>query len=168
MKCTRCACDETKVLESRLTNDGRSVRRRRICRSCENRFTTYEKEETLEIHIKKKDGHVQPYQREKALRSIQIACQKRKIKIEEIEFMLRSVEAKLQELGERIVPSRQLGELIMAGLNNLDLVAYVRFASVYKDFTDPNEFYSILKSLNQPSPHSLLKQQGHQTTCSPD
>ncbi|MFK7823901.1 MAG: transcriptional regulator NrdR [Oligoflexales bacterium] len=155
MKCIRCGCDETKVLESRLTNDGRSVRRRRICRNCENRFTTYEKEEILEIYIKKKDGHVQPYQREKALRSIQIACQKRKIKIEEIEFMLRRVEAKLQEIGERIVPSRQLGELIMEGLYKLDLVAYVRFASVYKDFTDPNEFYSILKSINHPESSNL-------------
>ena len=152
MKCLRCGCDETKVLESRLANDGRSVRRRRTCRNCENRFTTYEKEESLEVYIKKKNGHVQPYQREKALRSIQIACQKRKIKVEEIEFMLRRVESKFQELGERIVPSRRLGDLIMEGLNQLDLVAYVRFASVYKDFTDPNEFYLILKSLDQKKP----------------
>lgn len=149
MKCILCGYEDTKVLESRLANDGKSVRRRRICRHCDHRFTTYEKEETLEIHIKKKDGHVQPYQREKALRSIQIACQKRKIKIEDIEFMLRKVEAKLQELGERIVTSRQLGDLIMAGLSTLDQVAYVRFASVYKDFTDPNEFATILKSLNK-------------------
>ena len=148
MKCLRCSSEETKVLESRLTNDGRSIRRRRMCRQCNYRFTTYEREETLEFHIKKKDGHVQPYQREKALRSIQIACQKRAIKIEEIEFMLRQIEGKLQEMGERIVTSRQLGDLIMEGLNHLDQVAYVRFASVYKDFKDPNEFLAILKSLH--------------------
>ena len=149
MKCMRCGCDDTKVLESRLASDGRSVRRRRICRKCDHRFTTYEKEETLEVHIKKKDGHVQPYQREKAMRSVQIACQKRNIKIEEIEFMLRKVEGRFQELGERVVSSRQLGDLIMEGLSQLDQVAYVRFASVYKDFKDPNEFYAILKSLNK-------------------
>ena len=95
LKCSRCGFDETKVLESRVAQDSRSIRRRRMCRNCDHRFTTYEKEETLEIHVKKKDGHVQPYHREKALRSIQIACQKRPVRIEEIEFMLRKVEANL-------------------------------------------------------------------------
>lgn len=149
MKCMVCGCDDTKVLESRLAGDGRSVRRRRTCRNCDHRFTTYEKEETLEIHIKKKDGQVQPYQRDKAKRSVQVACQKRNIKIEQIEFMLRKVEIRFQELGERVISSRQLGDLIMEGLSLLDQVAYIRFASVYKDFKDPNEFYSILKSLNK-------------------
>lgn len=149
MKCLRCNCEETKVLESRVTNDGRSVRRRRVCRSCDYRYTTYEREDTLEFHIKKNDGHIEPYQREKALRSVQIACRKRSVKLEEIEFLLRHIEAKLQEMGERVVTSRLLGDLIMEGLNDLDQVAYVRFASVYKDFKDPNEFYAILKSLDE-------------------
>lgn len=147
MKCTRCGAEETKVLESRLASEGRSVRRRRVCRNCDHRFTTYEKEEELEIHIKKKDGHVQPYQREKVLRSIQIACQKRNIRLEEIEFMIRQLEIKLQEMGERIVHSRKLGDLIMESLYSLDKVAYIRFASVYKDFKDPNEFYKTLQSI---------------------
>ena len=149
MKCMLCGCDETKVLESRLAGDCRSIRRRRMCRSCDHRFTTYEKEETLEIHIKKKDGHVEPYQRGKAMHSVQVACQRRDIRIEEIEFMLRKVEVRFQELGERTISSRQLGDLIMEGLSDLDQVAYIRFASVYKDFKDPNEFYAILKSLNK-------------------
>lgn len=149
MRCSRCGNEETKVLESRLSTDGRCIRRRRNCRSCDYRFTTYEKEETLVIHIKKKDGHIEPYQREKVIRSIQIACQKRPIKIEEMEFMLGQIESQLQEKGERIISSRQLGDFIMAGLNELDPVAYVRFASVYKDFKDPNEFYTLLKSLNE-------------------
>ena len=147
MKCLKCGYIETKVLESRLTTDGRSIRRRRLCRGCDFRFTTYEKEEMVEIHVKKRAGHVQPYQREKALRSIQIACQKRNVRIEEMEFMLRRVESRLQEIGERVLTSRQLGDLIMEGLIDLDSVAYVRFASVYKDFKDPQEFHSIIKSM---------------------
>ncbi len=103
----------------------------------------------LEFFIKKKNGHVQPYSREKALRSIQIACQKRTLKLEDLEGMLRGIEGKLQEMGERIVPSAQLGEMIMAGLYQLDQVAYIRFASVYKDFQNPNEFHAILNSLNK-------------------
>lgn len=148
MRCSRCGNEETKVLESRLSTDGRCIRRRRNCRGCDFRFTTYEKEETFVIHIKKKDGHIEPYQRDKVIRSIQIACQKRPIKIEEMEFMLGHIESKLQEKGERIISSRQLGDFIMNGLNELDPVAYVRFASVYKDFKDPNEFYTLLRSLD--------------------
>ena len=149
MHCGQCQSDDTKVLESRLSTDGKSVRRRRVCRHCSHRFTTYEKEEALEIHVKKKDGHIEPYSREKALRSIQIACRKRKIKIEEVAFMLRRIEVALQELGERVISSRQLGDLIMASLSELDQVAYIRFASVYKDFKNPGEFYAVLKSLNK-------------------
>jgi transcriptional repressor NrdR len=148
MKCLRCGNNDTKVLESRLTNDGRCMRRRRACRACDYRYTTYEREEMLEFFIKKKNGYVQPYSREKALRSIQLACQKRTLKLEDLEGMLRRIEGKLQEQGERIVPSAQLGEMIMAGLYHLDQVAYIRFASVYKDFQTPSEFNAILKSLN--------------------
>ncbi len=148
MRCPSCFYEETKVLESRLSTDARSIRRRRACRRCDYRFTTYEKEETLVIHIKKKDGRIEPYQRDKSLRSIQIACQKRQVKIEELEFLLGKVEAKIQEMGERIVSSRFLGNLVMQELSELDPVAYIRFASVYKDFKDPGEFYAIVKSLS--------------------
>lgn len=148
MKCLRCGHSDTKVLESRITNDGRCMRRRRACRHCDYRYTTYEREEMLEFLIRKKDGHVQPYSREKALRSIQIACQKRTLKLEDLEGMLRKIEGRLQEQGERIVTSAQLGEMIMQGLYELDQVAYIRFASVYKDFKNPSEFQAVLNSLD--------------------
>jgi transcriptional repressor NrdR len=151
MRCLRCGHNDTKVLESRLTNDGRCMRRRRACRNCDYRYTTYEREEMLEFLIKKKDGHVQPYSREKALRSIQIACQKRALKLEDLEGMLRKIEGRLQEQGERIVPSTQLGDMIMEGLYQLDQVAYIRFASVYKDFKDPKEFSATLQLLKEGS-----------------
>ncbi len=147
MRCLRCGCDETKVLESRTSNDGRTLRRRRACKSCNRRFTTHEKEESLVFHVKKNDGFIEAYQREKALRSIQIACRKRPIKVEEIDFLLGQVENKILELGERVIPSRQLGNLIMEALSELDSVAYIRFASVYKDFKNPGEFHTILKSI---------------------
>ncbi len=148
MRCLRCSGNDTKVLESRLTNDGRCMRRRRACRDCDYRYTTYEREEMLEFLIKKKSAHVQPYSRDKALRSIQIACQKRTLKLEDLEGMLRKIEGRLQDQGERIVSSAQLGEMIMAGLYQLDQVAYIRFASVYKDFKTPQEFHAILGSLD--------------------
>ena len=118
-----------------------------MCRKCDHRFTTYEKEESLVIHIKKKNDTIEPYQREKVQRSIQLACRKRSVKVEEIEFMLGKIESQLQEAGERIISSRHLGDLVMGGLYDLDPVAYVRFASVYKDFKDTAEFYSLLRSL---------------------
>ena len=144
----RCGYDETKVLESRISTDGKNIRRRRVCLKCEYRFTTHEREEHFTFHIKKRAGNIEPYQRDKALRSIQIACQKRQIRIDQMEFMLSKTEVSIQELGQKIISSRQLGSLILESLHNMDLVAYVRFASVYKDFKNPSEFYTILKSLN--------------------
>ena len=151
MRCTRCGNEETKVLESRLATDGRSIRRRRICRRCDRRYTTYEREEEFVFHIKKRDGHIEPYQRQKAFLSIQVACRKRNTRIDEIEFMLSKVENKLQELGEKVVGSRMLGDLVLEHLNELDPIAYVRFASVYKDFKDPSDFYTQLKPFHKKS-----------------
>jgi transcriptional repressor NrdR len=147
MKCSRCGFHDTKVLESRLNIDARSIRRRRACRKCDHRYTTYEKEEGFTFHVRKKNAHLEPYQRDKALRSLQIACQKRKIKPEELAFMLNQVESRIQEEGEAVIPSQRLGDLLMAGLAKLDPVAYIRFASVYKDFKDPSEFQHILHTL---------------------
>jgi transcriptional repressor NrdR len=149
MQCQRCGCEDSKVLESRVGADVRTIRRRRSCQGCSHRFTTYEKEEELELHIRKKDGHIQPYQRSKALRSIQIACQKRPLKLEDLEAMLRAVEGALQERGERVVTSQFLGDLILTTLGLRDPVAYIRFASVYKEFKSPNEFYATLQQLDE-------------------
>jgi len=148
VKCPQCAFEDTKVLESRLSHEGRSVRRRRSCIQCNHRFTTYEKEEEFSFQIIKKDGRVEPYLRSKATRSLQIACSKRPISMVQIEEMLDRLERTIQELGERTVPSQKLGDMIMEKLHEMDKVAYVRFASVYKDFKDPDEFLAELKGLS--------------------
>ncbi len=148
MKCPQCAFEDTKVLESRLSTEGRSVRRRRSCVQCNHRFTTYEKEEEFSFQVIKKDGRVEPYLRAKATRSLQVACSKRPISMVQIEEMLDRLERAIQELGERTVPSQKLGDMIMEKLHEMDKVAYVRFASVYKDFKDPDEFLAELKGLN--------------------
>ncbi len=148
MKCPQCAFEDTKVLESRLSHEGRSVRRRRSCIQCNHRFTTYEKEEDFSFQIVKKDGRIEPYLRPKATTSLQIACSKRPISMEQIEEMLDRIERAIQELGERTVSSQKLGDMIMEKLHDKDKVAYVRFASVYKDFKDPDEFLAELKGLN--------------------
>ena len=147
MKCSRCAYEDSKVLESRLSQDGRSTRRRRSCRRCDHRYTTYEREEEPSIYVKKKALHVERYSRAKALRSIEIACQKRPIPGEAMERILQNIEGLLQEKGQRSISSRQLGDHIMRALGQLDAVAYVRFASVYKEFQTPREFQEILDSL---------------------
>ena len=118
MKCPQCNFTETKVLESRLSNDSRCIRRRRSCRRCETRFTTYEKEEEIVFHIKKKDGYVQPYSRQKAIRSIQIACQKRKIPIEAIEFMLGKIEQKFNNLANKLSRANNLDTILFLGYMN--------------------------------------------------
>lgn len=150
MKCPRCAQENTKVLESRLSHEGRAVRRRRSCLDCNYRYTTYEKEEELVFQIRKKDGKVEPYSRIKSLKGLQIAFQKRPINLSDIELLLTNVERKIQAEGERIVDSRKLGDLIMEDLREIDDVAYVRFASVYRDFKDPEQFIAELKKLRDP------------------
>jgi transcriptional repressor NrdR len=149
MKCLRCGHGESKVLESRITNDHKSIRRRRTCLNCERRFTTFEKEETLVFFVKKKDSHVEPFQKDKAIRSLKIACQKRNISIAKLEFLVGKVEVAIHNLGEKIVSSRLLGDMLLQALRELDQVAYVRFASVYKDFKDPKEFSTLLKFIDK-------------------
>ena len=148
MRCPKCPNEDTKVLESRLSEGGRSVRRRRSCIQCGYRFTTYEKEEVFVFSVMKKDGRSEPYQREKVFRAIQTACQKRPVTLDQIDAVIASLEKIVQEAGERVVPSQRLGDLIMNILHGLDQVAYVRFASVYKDFKDPSEFMTEIHSLS--------------------
>ena len=147
MKCPQCAHEDTKVLESRLSLEGRSVRRRRSCPQCSYRFTTYEKEEDFVFHIQKKDGRIEPYHRAKLTRSIEIACQKRPITPDDIENLIMRIERRIQDEGTRTVSSQTLGSMVLVHLNELDKVAYVRFASVYKEFKDPQEFVNELQSM---------------------
>lgn len=148
MHCPKCSHDDTKVLESRLSHEGRAVRRRRSCIACNHRFTTYEKEEEFIFSVVKKDGRIEAYQRNKLMRSLQTACQKRPITFEQMEVIVIGLEKSIQEAGERTVPTTKLGDLVMRQLHDRDKVAYVRFASVYKDFQDPSEFMNEIQSLS--------------------
>ena len=147
MRCPKCGEGDTKVLESRISNDGRSVRRRRACNSCQHRFTTYEKEEELTLQVKKRDGTYDVFNREKIISALSMACRKRNISMEQIESIVASIEAQLRGAGDRTVKSKKIGDLVMKRLRQTDHVAYVRFASIYKDFKDPEEFLKELKEL---------------------
>ena len=155
MKCPRCDFPDTKVLESRVSVEGRSIRRRRACLKCHHRFTTYEKEEDLILQVKKKDGTFDEFNREKIIRAISMACRKRQVTMDQIEQMVTAVEIQLRSEGERVIPSSRIGDLVMKKLRQTDHVAYVRFASIYKDFKDPEEFVRELKGLKtqrEPNP----------------
>ena len=147
MFCPKCTFEDTKVLESRLSNEGRAVRRRRSCIKCNYRFTTYEKEEDISLQVQKRDGHFEAFNRNKLVQAIQAACIKRPISLGDIESVVAKIERQLQDSGERTLTSRQIGDLAMEHLKSLDHVAYVRFASIYKDFKDPEEFRTELESL---------------------
>ena len=153
MKCPKCGHDNTKVLESRLSHEGRTVRRRRSCLQCNYRYTTYEKEEDFAVQIRKKDGRYEPYSREKALKALNAACSKRPIGVDDIELIINQVERSLQEEGDRQVDSRIIGDMIMNQLRNIDHVAYVRFASVYREFKDSEEFLAELQQLISKKPN---------------
>ena len=147
MKCPFCKETDNKVIDSRLSKDGNEIRRRRECLVCGRRFTTYEHIEKIPIMIIKKDGRREVFSREKVRNGVQKACQKRDISVNQIEQFIDELERDLGETGEKEIPSSYLGEKIMANLHALDDVAYVRFASVYREFKDVNDFFAELKSL---------------------
>lgn len=147
MKCPYCSYEEDKVIDSRPTDEGATIRRRRECLNCHKRYTTYEKVESLPIMVVKKDGSRQPYDREKVRKGILRACEKRSISIDQIENVLDSIEAHISNSLEREVTSATIGELVMDKLRELDEVAYVRFASVYRQFKDINTFMNELNKL---------------------
>ena len=147
MKCPFCAEIDNKVIDSRLSKDGNVIRRRRECLVCSRRFTTYEHIEEIPIMIIKKDGRREVFSRDKLRSGLQKACQKRSISMNVIEDFIDELERDLRETGEKEIPSHILGERVMAKLHEIDDVAYVRFASVYREFKDVNDFVSELKSL---------------------
>lgn len=147
MKCPACAGMENKVIDSRLNKEGTVIRRRRECLSCSERFTTYEKlERSLPLLIKK-DGRREEFDRDKIIEGIKKACQKRPVSIKDIEELVDRVEQYLQELGDKEVSAVKVGEKVISEIYNLDDVAYVRFASVYRSFKDVNEFMVELKEV---------------------
>ena len=147
MKCPFCAEIDNKVIDSRLSKDASVIRRRRECLACSRRFTTYEHIEEIPIMIVKKDGRREVFNRDKVRTGMKKACEKRDISMNAIEEFIDELERDLRETGEKEIPSAILGEKIMLKLHEFDDVAYVRFASVYREFKDVNDFVSELKSL---------------------
>jgi transcriptional repressor NrdR len=147
MRCPRCGYKEDKVVDSRATAEESAVRRRRECLKCGKRFTTYEYVEEVSLMVIKKDSRRQPFDRKKILIGIMKACEKRPISVEKMEEIVTQVERAIQKKSDREVSSSRIGELVMEKLKNLDDVAYVRFASVYRQFKDVGQFMAELKDM---------------------
>ncbi|HNS66455.1 MAG TPA: transcriptional regulator NrdR [Mesotoga infera] len=147
MKCPFCSSESTRVLDSRPTEDNTSIRRRRECEDCGGRFTTYERYERLPFFVIKKDGRRERFSREKVMNGLLRACEKRPISLERLSSIVDSIEDEVTRSGRHEVLSQEIGEMIMAKLKLLDRVAYVRFASVYKEFRDIDHFVDIIKEL---------------------
>jgi len=147
MKCPFCNNSENKVTDSRETSEGAAIRRRRECINCSKRFTTYEYVEKTPFMVVKKDGRREPFSRQKILTGLLKACEKRPIRVEALEKVANEIEAQLQKKFERELGSHFIGELVMEKLSQLDDVAYVRFASVYRQFKDINQFMRELKDV---------------------
>lgn len=145
MKCPYCNSRKDKVIDSRSANGGQSVRRRRECLKCERRFTTYEYIEEIPLMVIKKDSRREPFDRKKLLAGIMKACEKRPIPVEKQESLVDTIEKQIQRKFEKEVASKELGELVMKHLYELDEIAYVRFASVYRQFRDVSQFMKELK-----------------------
>lgn len=147
MKCSNCQYKSTKVLDSRPIEEGRSIRRRRECEHCGFRFTTFERIEEVPLRVIKKDGVRQEYSREKLIRGLIKACEKRPVSMETIETLVLEVEKEIRNQGVSEVESKEIGEMVMDRLSHIDEVAYVRFASVYRQFKDISVFLEELKEL---------------------
>jgi len=145
VKCPFCASNENRVIDSRISKDGSAIRRRRECLACEKRFTTYEFVEEVLPVVVKKDGRREPFDRVKIVNGIKKACEKRPISMDVIENLVENIEQACQEFQGKEIPSSMVGEKVMEELQRLDGVAYVRFASVYRQFRDVSEFMEELK-----------------------
>ena len=148
MRCPFCTSEDTQVKDSRSAEDGASVRRRRECSSCGGRFTTFERVQLRELVVVKSTGKKAPFDRDKLARSVLIATRKRQVQPEQIEQMISGIVRRLESMGESEIESKTIGELVMEGLAHLDDVAYVRYASVYKDFREAKDFEKFLGGLD--------------------
>ena len=147
MKCPFCGAEDTQVKDSRPSDDGSAIRRRRSCPACSGRFTTFERVQLRELVILKRNGRRNPFDRDKLERSIRIAMQKRPIEPERIDQMISGIVRRLESLGDTDIPSRTIGEIVMETLARIDTVAYVRFASVYKNFQAADDFDKFVSEL---------------------
>ena len=147
MKCPFCGHENTRVIDSRPADDNNSIRRRRICDECDKRFTTYEKVETIPLVVVKKDDNIEPFDRSKIEAGVLRACHKRPISINKINQLIDEIETEIYSREEKEIPSEVIGEMVMEKLKELDMVAYVRFSSVYREFKDVNTFMDELKKV---------------------
>jgi transcriptional repressor NrdR len=151
MRCPACGADEDRVVDTRSRNDGKSVRRKRLCLKCGRRFFTVEEIEDKTLSVIKRDGRREPYDRKKLVRSIQLACTKRPVPVDAIETLVEDIESEMDFVQE--IDSRKIGEKVIRALRRLDEVAYVRFASVYRNFRDKEEFLRELNQLKEDPQH---------------
>ena len=149
MRCPFCGCEDTQVKDSRPTDDRASIRRRRLCPNCAARFTTFERVQLRELTVIKKDNQREPFERDKLARSIQIALRKRPVEGERVERAINSIVRQLESSGETEIKSDMIGELVMEMLATLDPVAYVRFASVYRNFREAKDFGEFIDRLDR-------------------
>ena len=147
MRCPFCGNDDTQVKDSRPTEDNAAIRRRRFCPACGARWTTFERVQLRELTVVKKDGDKSPFDRDKLARSLQIALRKRNIAEERIDRIVNSIQRRLETLGETEIPTKVVGEMVMENLRELDQVAYVRFASVYKNFREAKDFEEFVEQI---------------------
>lgn len=147
MRCPYCGATDTQVKDSRPTEDDNAIRRRRFCAACGGRFTTFERVQLRELTVLKRSGRRVPFDRDKLVRSVQVALRKRPVDPERVERMISGIVRQLESRGEQEIPAEEIGKLVMDGLRNLDAVAYVRFASVYRDFREARDFEAIVGEL---------------------
>ena len=151
MRCPFCGSEDSQVKDSRPSDENSAIRRRRICSDCGGRFTTFERVQLRELTVIKRSGRRVPFDRDKLMRSVQIALRKRPVESERIERMVNGIVRQLESMGESEIEAGLIGRLVMEGLKTLDDVAYVRFASVYRDFREAKDFESVLGELNADS-----------------
>jgi transcriptional repressor NrdR len=148
MRCPYCGADDTQVKDSRPTEDSAAIRRRRVCVECGGRFTTFERVQLRELAVLKKSGRRVPFDRDKLMRSVQVALRKRPVDPDRVERMVSGIVRQLESRGEQEIPAEEIGLLVMEALRNLDDVAYVRFASVYRDFREAKDFEAFVGELS--------------------
>jgi transcriptional repressor NrdR len=159
MHCSKCGSLEDKVIDSRLSKDGRSIRRRRECVSCGHRFTTYEEIERAELRVLKRDGSSEPFEKRKVLAGMERACEKRPVSMHALENAVEEIIQELEQRFEREIPSSVIGAKVMEHLHALDEIAYVRYASVYRHFQDLGEFINEIQSLEHRPKRSTHQQE---------
>jgi transcriptional repressor NrdR len=160
MRCPQCGHEDDKVVDSRPSQDGRAIRRRRECLKCAERFTTYEFVEQGTLVVLKSDGRREPFDRTKVLHGIKLACNKRPVTPKQMDTMTEEIETQIHATGKSELASSEIGEMVISKLREVDEVAYIRFASVYRDFQDMNEFFDELKRLRKTKPTGKTKEPG--------